>query len=65
MHRLTQPFEIHTDASKAQLSLAISQMGQPVTSYSRKLNPAQQRYTTTKWELLLSIVETLKEFWNI
>ena len=26
----TQPFEIHTNASKAQLSLVISQMGRPV-----------------------------------
>ena len=32
--------------------------------YSRKLNPAQTRYTTTERELL-SIVETLKEFRNI
>jgi hypothetical protein len=31
---------------------------------SRKLNPAQTRYTTTERELL-SIVETLKEFRNI
>ena len=32
--------------------------------YSRKLNPAQTRYTTTERELL-SIVEVLKEFQNI
>jgi RNase H-like domain found in reverse transcriptase len=32
-----------------------------VAFYSRKLNPAQIRYTTTQRELL-SIVETLKEF---
>jgi transposase InsO family protein len=58
------PFDIHTDASKYQLGSVISQRGRPVAFYSRKLNPAQQRYTTTERELL-SIVETLKEFRNI
>ena len=42
------PFEIHTDASKYQLGLVISQGGRPVAFYSRKVNPAQQRYTTTE-----------------
>ena len=61
-----KPFEIHTDASKVQLGIyaCISQEGRPVAFYSRKLNPAQTRYTTTERELL-SIVETLKEFRNI
>ena len=58
------PFDIHTDASHLQLGAVISQNGKPVAFYSRKLNAAQTRYTTTERELL-SIVETLKEFRNI
>jgi RNase H-like domain found in reverse transcriptase len=59
-----QPFDIHTDASKLQLGTVISQNDKPITFFSRKLNPAQTRYTTTECELL-AIVETLKEFRNI
>ena len=59
-----KPFTIHTDASKVQLGAVISQDGKPIAFYSRKLNPAQTRYTTTERELL-SIVETLKEFRSI
>jgi RNase H-like domain found in reverse transcriptase len=59
-----KPFEIHTDASHYQLGAVISQGGKPIAFYSRKLNPAQTRYTTTERELL-SIVETLKEYRNI
>jgi hypothetical protein len=59
-----QPFVIHTDASHTQLGGVISQNNKPIAFYSRKLNPAQTRYTTTERELL-SIVETLKEFRNI
>ena len=59
-----QKFDIHTDASKIQLGAIISQNGKPIAFYSRKLNPAQTRYSTTERELL-SIVETLKEFKNI
>ena len=57
-------FDIHTDASQTQLGAVISQDNKPIAFYSRKLNPAQTRYTTTEKELL-SIVETLKEFRNI
>ena len=60
----SKPFDIHTDASHSQLGAAISQDGKPIAFYSRKLNLAQTRYTTTKRELL-AIVETLKEFRNI
>jgi hypothetical protein len=59
-----KPFVIHTDASKVQLGAVISQNGRPIAFYSRKLNPAQTRYTVTELELL-SIIETLKEFRNI
>jgi hypothetical protein len=54
----SKPFVIHTD-SHTQLGAVISQDDKPIAFYSRKLNPAQTRYTTTERELL-SIVETLK-----
>ena len=60
----SKPFVIHTDASHTQLGAVISQDNNPIAFYSRKLNPAQTRYTTTERELL-SIVETLKEFRSI
>jgi len=59
-----KPFQIHTDASHYQLGAVVSQEGKPIALHSRKLNPAQTRYTTTERELL-SIVETLKEYCNI
>jgi RNase H-like domain found in reverse transcriptase len=46
------PFEIHTDASHLQLGAVISQQERPIAFYSRKLNPAQTRYTITERELL-------------
>ena len=60
----TAKFVIHTDASDMQLGAVISQNGRPIAFYSRKLNSAQRRYTTTERELL-SIVEYLREFKNI
>jgi hypothetical protein len=53
----SQPFEIHTDASALQLGAVVAQNKKPIAFFSRKLNPAQRRYTTTERELL-AIVET-------
>ena len=58
------PFEIHTGASKIKIGAVISQKGKPIILYSRKMNSAQQNYTTTEKELL-SIVATIKEFRKI
>ena len=41
-------FHIHTDASDVQLGAVISQDDKPIAFYSRKLNPAQTRYTITE-----------------
>ena len=57
----TQRFDIYTDASKTQLGAVITQNNRPIAFFSRKLTPAQQKYSVTEFELL-SIVETLKEF---
>ena len=40
-------FEINTDASKIQIGAVISHNGRPIAFYSRKMNSAQQNYTTT------------------
>jgi len=63
-HNFNEPFQIHTDASHYQLGAVVSQEGKPIAFYSRKLNPAQTRYTTTERELL-SAAETLKEYRNM
>ena len=57
-------FYIHTDASESQIGAVISQEGKPIDIYSRKLIGPQQPYTVTEKELL-SIVETLKEFFTV
>jgi len=60
----SKEFHIHTDASDVQLGAVISQEGRPIAFFSRKLHPAQTRYTVSERELL-SIVEVFKEFRNI
>ncbi len=59
-----KPFHIYTDASDHQLGAVIMQDKKPLAFYSRKLNTAQRRYTTTERELL-STIETCKEYKNI
>jgi transposase InsO family protein len=59
-----KPFHIYTDASDHQLGAVIMQDKKPIAFYSRKLNAAQRRYTTTERELL-STIETCKEYKNI
>ena len=60
-HDYSQGFEIYTDSSKLQLRAVITQQNRLLAFFSRKLSPAQQKYSVTKQELL-AIVETLKEF---
>jgi hypothetical protein len=61
-------FHLYTDASEHQLGAVIMQDKQQITIafYSRKLNIAQNRYTTTERDReLLSAIETCKEYKNI
>jgi hypothetical protein len=59
-------FHLYTDASDHQLGAVIVQDKKPITFYSRKLNTAQKRYTTTERNReLLSAIETCKEYKNI
>src|SRR5687767_2199537 len=60
----SEVFDTHTDASLTQLGACISQNSRPIAFFSRNLNPAHTRYTTTERELL-SVVEVLKEFRSI
>jgi hypothetical protein len=59
-----KPLHIYTDTSDHQLGAVIMRDKKPLTFYSRELNVAQQRYTTTEHELL-STIETCKEYKNI
>jgi hypothetical protein len=61
---INKPFHVYTDAIHHQLGAVISQDNRPIAFFSRKLQPAQVRYTTTERELL-SNIETLKEFQNV
>jgi hypothetical protein len=61
-----KPFHLYTDASDHQLGAVIMQDKKPLSFYSRKLNTAQKRYTTTeRYRELLSAIETCKEYKNI
>ena len=57
----TQPFELFTDASDLQLGAVLKQGDKTLAFFSKKLNPAQQRYGVGEKEML-SVVEALKEF---
>ena len=48
-----EPFEIFTDASTRQRGAVITQKGQPLAFFSRKLSAAQEKYTVTELELLV------------
>jgi hypothetical protein len=59
-------FHLYTDASDHQLGAVIMQDKKPIAFYSRKINTAQKRYTTTERDReLLSAIETCKEYKNI
>ena len=60
----SQGFDIHVDASDAQLGAAISQNKRPIAFFSPKLTTAQQKCTIGEREML-SAIETLLEFRNI
>ena len=60
----SKEFHVYTDASDTQLGGVIMQEGKPLAFYTRKLNPAQAKYSTGEQESL-SIVEILKNFENI
>jgi hypothetical protein len=57
-------FHIYTGTSDHQLGAVIMQDKMPLAFYSRKLNAAQKRNTTTESELL-SNIETCKKYKNI
>jgi hypothetical protein len=57
-------FHLYTDASDHQLGAVIMQDKNPIAFYSRKINTAQKRYTTTERELL-SAIETCNEYKNV
>jgi hypothetical protein len=54
----SEPFHIYTDVSDKQAGAVITQDEKPIAFFSRKLDSAQQRYTTGEQEVV-SIVETL------
>ena len=61
---VNKKFVIYTDASDYTIGGLVTQEGRTISCFSKKLNPAQQRYTTTDKELL-AVDETLKYHHNI
>ena len=57
----TRPFKIYTDASDRQLGAVLRQGSKTLAFFSKKLNGAQQRYSSGEKEML-SVCEALKEF---
>jgi hypothetical protein len=58
------PFDIFTDTSEKQLGAVIMQNNKPIAFYTRKLSPAQCKYTTGEQEML-SVVKTVKQYQNV
>jgi hypothetical protein len=57
---LGEPFDIYTDASDKAIGAAVFQRGKPIYFYSKKLAPAETRYTVSEKEAL-AIVCVLKD----
>ena len=60
---LDLPFEVQIDASDKALSGVLVQDGHPVAFESRKLNGAEQRYSTPEKEMTV-VVHYLQQWWH-